>query len=69
MGIALAPGDEETLYAYITTDSDDRLVRVSLSGGRVGRPRALLTDIPTSAPPPRRPAAVRTRRDAVPVHR
>ena len=48
MGIALAPGDEETLYAYITTDSDDRLVRVSLTGGRVGRPRALLTDIPTS---------------------
>ncbi len=48
MGIALAPGDEETLYAYITTGSDDRLVRVSLSGGRVGRPKALLTDIPTS---------------------
>jgi glucose/arabinose dehydrogenase len=48
MGIALAPGDEDTLFAYITTDSDDRLVRVSLAGGRIGRPRALLTDIPTS---------------------
>ena len=39
MGIALAPGDEETLYAYHTTSSDDRLVRVSLAGGRVGRSR------------------------------
>jgi glucose/arabinose dehydrogenase len=48
MGIALAPGDEETLYAYHTSSSDDRLVRVSLAGGRVGRSRALLTDIPTS---------------------
>ncbi len=48
MGIALAPGDEETLYAYLTTNSDDRLVRVSLANGRVGKPKALLTDIPTS---------------------
>jgi glucose/arabinose dehydrogenase len=48
MGIALAPGDEETLFAYHTSDSDDRLVRVSLAGGRVGRPRTLLSDIPTS---------------------
>ena len=48
MGIALAPGDEETLYAYLTTGSDDRLVRISLANGRVGKPKALLTDIPTS---------------------
>ena len=48
MGIALAPGDEETLYAYHTSGSDDRLVRVSLAGGRVGRSRKLLTGIPTS---------------------
>lgn len=45
MGIALAPGDEETLFVYHSTDSDDRLVRVSLAGGRVGRSRGLLTGI------------------------
>jgi hypothetical protein len=45
MGIALAPGDEETLFAFVTTDSDDRIVRCSLAGGRVGRPRAILTGI------------------------
>jgi glucose/arabinose dehydrogenase len=48
LGIALAPGDEETLFAYITTRSDNRVVRVSLTGGRVGRPTAVLTGIPTS---------------------
>jgi glucose/arabinose dehydrogenase len=48
MGIALAPGDEETLYAYYTSSSDDRLARVSLAGGRVGRPQDLLTGIPSA---------------------
>jgi glucose/arabinose dehydrogenase len=48
LGLALAPGDEETLFAYITTGSDNRVVRVSLAGGRVGRPRAVLPGIPTS---------------------
>jgi glucose/arabinose dehydrogenase len=48
MGIALAPNDEETLFAYITTGSDDRVVRCSMAGGRLGRPKAILTDIPTS---------------------
>jgi glucose/arabinose dehydrogenase len=47
MGIALAPGDEETLFAYVTTDSDDRIIRCSLAGGRVGRPRPILTGIPS----------------------
>ena len=48
MGIALAPGDEETLYVYYTSSSDDRLARVSLAGGRVGRPQDLLTGIPSA---------------------
>ena len=48
MGIALAPGDPDTLYAYHTSRSDDRIVRVSLVGGRVGRSREVLTGIPTS---------------------
>ncbi len=48
LGIALAPGDDDTLFAYLTSDSDNRVVRVSLAGGRVGRPRLVLGDIPTS---------------------
>ncbi len=48
LGIALAPGDDDTLFAYLTSDSDNRVVRVSLDNGRVGRPRAVLTGIPTS---------------------
>jgi glucose/arabinose dehydrogenase len=48
MGIALAPNDEETLFAYITTGSDDRVVRCSLAGGRLGRPKAILSGIPTN---------------------
>ncbi|HYI53197.1 MAG TPA: PQQ-dependent sugar dehydrogenase [Microlunatus sp.] len=48
LGIASAPEDEETLFVYYTTDSDNRVARVSLAGGRVGKPKAVLTDIPTS---------------------
>jgi glucose/arabinose dehydrogenase len=47
LGIALAPGDEETLFAYTSTANDNRVVRISLAGGRVGRPAPVLTDIPT----------------------
>ncbi len=50
LGLAVAPGDDATLFAYLTTRSDNRVVRVSLAGGRVGRPRAVLTGIPTSTP-------------------
>ena len=48
LGIALAPGDPDTLFAHHTSGSDDRVVRMSLAGGRVGRPRPVLTGIPTS---------------------
>ena len=48
LGIASAPDDEETLFVYYTTDSDNRVARVSLAGGKVGKPKAVLTDIPTS---------------------
>jgi glucose/arabinose dehydrogenase len=48
LGIATAPGDEETLFVYYTTGSDNRVGRVSLAGGRVGKPKAVLTDIPSS---------------------
>ncbi|HEY5979319.1 MAG TPA: PQQ-dependent sugar dehydrogenase [Microlunatus sp.] len=48
LGIATAPGDEDTLFVYYTTGSDNRVGRVSLAGGKVGTPKAVLTDIPTS---------------------
>lgn len=48
LGLALAPGDPDTLFAYLTSGSDNRVVRLSLAGGRVGRPRPVLTGIPTS---------------------
>lgn len=48
LGLAIAPGDDDTLFAHLTTRSDDRVVRISLAGGRVGRPRAVLPGIPTS---------------------
>jgi glucose/arabinose dehydrogenase len=48
LGLALDPEDDQTLYAYLTTESDNRVVRISLAGGRVGRPRVVLSDIPAS---------------------
>ena len=48
LGIATAPGDEDTLFVYYTTGSDNRVGRLSLAGGKVGKPKAVLTDIPTS---------------------
>lgn len=48
LGLALDPGDDETLYAYLTSSTDNRVVRISLAGGKLGRPRAVLTGIPTS---------------------
>ncbi|MEO6606223.1 MAG: PQQ-dependent sugar dehydrogenase [Aeromicrobium sp.] len=49
MGIALDPDDESTLYAYVSTSSDDRLVKMSLDGDKLGRPDALLTGVRSAA--------------------
>ena len=48
LGIALAPGDEETLFAYMSTADDNRVVRISLAGGKVGRPVSVVRGIPNS---------------------
>jgi glucose/arabinose dehydrogenase len=48
LGVAFAPGDQDTVFAYLTSGSDNRVVRLSIAGGRVGRPRPVLTGIPTS---------------------
>ena len=46
LGIATPPGDESVLFAYVTTGSDDRIVRMSLSGDELGSPEEILTGIP-----------------------
>jgi glucose/arabinose dehydrogenase len=46
LGIALAPDDDETLFAYLTARDDNRVVRFSVAGGKVGRPVRVLTGIP-----------------------
>lgn len=48
LGLALAPGDPATLFAYHTTDADNRVVRIPLDGGRLGDPVPVLTGIPAS---------------------
>lgn len=46
LGLAIPPDDPGTLFAYVTTSTDDRVVRMSLSGRGIGRPRPVLTGIP-----------------------
>lgn len=49
MGIVLDPDDESVLYAYMSTGSDDRLVRLSVSGDKVGKPEPLITGVRSAA--------------------
>jgi glucose/arabinose dehydrogenase len=49
LGIATPPGDEGVLFAYVTTGSDDRVVRMSLSGDALGAPKEILTGIPVGS--------------------
>jgi glucose/arabinose dehydrogenase len=46
LGLAIPPDDPRTLFAYVTTSTDDRVVRMSLSGRGIGTPRPILTGIP-----------------------
>jgi glucose/arabinose dehydrogenase len=48
LGIATAPDDESTLFAYITTASDNRVVKMDLTPTSLGTPKAILPGIPTS---------------------
>lgn len=45
LGLALAPDDESTLFAFVTTDSDNRVVRLSLDGESLGSQDPILTGI------------------------
>jgi glucose/arabinose dehydrogenase len=49
LGIALAPDDPTTLFAFATTTSDDRVLRMSLDGDSLGAPTPILTGIPSGS--------------------
>jgi glucose/arabinose dehydrogenase len=46
LGLALDPGDASSLFAYVTTGSDDRVVRIELNGDRLGALEPVVTGIP-----------------------
>ncbi len=48
LGLAVAAtfAEDRWLYAYLTTTSDNRVVRMRYAGGRLGRPQVLLAGIP-----------------------
>jgi glucose/arabinose dehydrogenase len=48
LGLAVSPTYEEDklVYAYVTTASDNRVVRMTYDDGRLGRPEVVLSDIP-----------------------
>jgi glucose/arabinose dehydrogenase len=46
LGIAIPPGDESVVFAYVTTPADDRVVRMALTGDELGDPEPILTGIP-----------------------
>lgn len=49
LGIALDPDDPTVLYAFVSTSSDDRVVRMSLDGDTLGDPVPILTGIPVGS--------------------
>jgi glucose/arabinose dehydrogenase len=49
LGLAVAPDDPATVYAYFTSSNDDnRVVRMPYRNGRLGEPTPLLTGIPAA---------------------
>ena len=46
LGLALDPDDDTALFAFMTTGSDDRVVRIQLDGDRLGAMEPILTGIP-----------------------
>jgi glucose/arabinose dehydrogenase len=53
LGLAVRPGHPDALYAYLTTASDNRIVRLPLTGDAgaraLGAPETVLTGLPHSA--------------------
>jgi glucose/arabinose dehydrogenase len=48
MGLAVAPDDPTTVYAYLTAANDNRVVRMSYRDGRLGPLRLVVSGIPRS---------------------
>lgn len=46
LGLALDPSDETSLFAYVTTSTDDRVVRLDIGDDKVGSAEPILTGIP-----------------------
>jgi glucose/arabinose dehydrogenase len=49
LGLAVRPGDDTTLYAYLTTRGDNRVVRIPLTLTGLGRPAVVLAGIPAGS--------------------
>lgn len=51
LGLAVSPSfdDDRAVYVYLTTDQDNRVLRMSLEGNRLGNPRPVITGIPAGA--------------------
>lgn len=47
-GLAVAPDDPRTVFAYYTTDDDNRVVRMDFDGARLGAPRPIMTGLDTA---------------------
>lgn len=48
LGIALAPGDETSLFVFHTSEADDRIVRFDLADGKLGDAETVLSGIESS---------------------
>lgn len=48
LGLAVSPSydKDHRVFAYLTTESDNRIVSMTYTGRRIGKPRTLLTGIP-----------------------
>ena len=46
LGLAVTPAVPDTLYAYVSAESENRVVRMSYDGARLGAPEVLLDGIP-----------------------
>ncbi len=49
LGLAVGPHDPRTVYAYLTSADDNRVVRMSYSDNRLGLPTVLVSGIPKSS--------------------
>jgi len=51
LGVAVSPSfaEDRTVFAYLTTDQDNRVVRMRLENNQLGAPRPILTGIPAGA--------------------